>query len=460
MNMAAASTSARRRQELEISADFPALQLARTGRLVRFFGRLTFTLLVVSVVAMFFVPWRQTARGTGIVAALDPQQRPQAVLSPSKGVVSYVKPGLREGSYVEKDELLLRLSPFAIEGVQQIDSQIAAVEAKRVAAESNVVVAEGAVDLQRLAGESRTKSLEESLEAAERKWEQTRNEVDALQAELDDKRNKLRIAEEVVKGGLVSREEVFSKTQAVETQRAKVLKAENAVKEAYRSMLAKEKEIEAERQEIDLKNRAAEQKVLEAQQKLETINKELIDLQTKRSELDRMEIRAPRAGAIQQWNGVAGSDTVKEGDQLFVIVPESSELAVEMKVSGNDMPLIKEGDKVRLQFEGWPAVQFVGWPSVAVGTFGGKVNRVFPTDDGKGNFRVLISPDKTVDSDSDWPDDRYLRQGVRANGWVLLKEVPLGYEIWRQLNGFPPTVVEEQPEKSEKSGGKVKLPKA
>ena len=131
-----------------------------------------------------------------------------------------------------------------------------------------------------------------------------------------------------------------------------------------------------------------------------------------------------------------------------------------MKVSGNDMPLIQEGDKVRLQFEGWPAVQFVGWPSVAVGTFGGKVSRVFPTDDGKGNFRILISPDDNAEIDNGWPNDRYLRQGVRANGWVLLNEVPLGYEIWRQLNGFPPTVAEEEPNKKDKKGGKVKLPKA
>ena len=443
----------------ELAVDFPALQLARTGRVVRFFGRLTFLLLVLSLLAMFFVPWRQTARGTGIVTALDPQERPQPVHSPSKGVISYVKPDLREGSRVEKDELLLKLSPFAEDGISQIDSQIMFVKAKRTAAESNVVVAEQAVVQQMRSGESLTKALEQDFKAAREKWEQTKNEVVALQAELDDKRNKLRIAEEVAAKGLVSKEEVFSKQQAVEAQRAKVLKAENAVSESYAALLSKEKEIESKMEEIALKNRSAEQKALEATQKLNTIEKELIDLETKRGELDRMEIRAPRSGIIQQWFGVTGSDTVKEGDQLFVIVPIATELAVEMKVSGNDMPLIHEGDRVRLQFEGWPAVQFVGWPSVAVGTFGGKVNRVFPTDDGKGNFRILVSPDKTTKSDSEWPDNRYLRQGVRANGWVLLKQVPLGYEIWRQLNGFPPTVAEEEPEKSKKKGGKVKLPK-
>jgi len=445
----------------DLASDFPALQLARTGRVVRWFGRVTLFMLVGSLIALVFVPWRQTARGNGIVTALDPQERPQPVHSPAKGVISYVKPGLREGSRVEQNALLLRIAPYAAEGVSQLDSQILAVRTKQTAASSGIDVAKTAVDLQRTAGESMTNSLKESVEAARQKWAQAEDEVLAAQAELQDKQNQLEIATKVAEQGIISQQELFTKQKAVDSQQAKYSKAQGAEKEAYRTMLAKEEEMESKLQEISIKNQAAENKVLEAQQKLESINKELIDLQTKRSELDRMEIRAPRSGVIQQWNGVAGSDTVKEGSQLFVIVPEAAELCVEMKVSGNDMPLIQEGATVRLQFEGWPAVQFVGWPSVAVGTFGGKVNRVFPTDDGKGNFRVLVSPDTTGNSDTDWPDERYLRQGVRANGWVLLKEVPLGYEIWRQLNGFPPTVSEDEPSKdTDKKGGKPKLPKA
>ena len=88
------------------------------------------------------------------------------------------------------------------------------------------------------------------------------------------------------------------------------------------------------------------------------------------------------------------------------------------------------------QFEGWPAVQFSGWPSVAVGTFGGTVALVDATDDGQGQFRILVvpAPGET------WPDARFLRQGSRANGWVLLDTVPLGWELWRQFNGFPPSM--------------------
>jgi multidrug efflux pump subunit AcrA (membrane-fusion protein) len=445
----------------DLAYDFPSLQLARTGRLVRMIGRITFAFLFLSLIAMFLVPWRQTARGTGTVTALDPQQRPQPLKSPAEGVVSYVKPGLREGSRVTEGELLMKLTPFAEAGVRLIDQQIERVSGQVETAKLNVDLATQAIGMQQLSGQSMTSSLNESLEATQNKLEQTQNEVQALTADLDNKSNKLRIAKRIETKGLVSQQALYESEQAVVAAEAKLNKAKNAVEETERTLQAKRAERDAKLQEIEIKNQQFATKLNEAKQKLDSYSKELYALQNKRGEkFDRLEIRAPRSGVIQQWYGLEGSDAVKKNDQLFVIVPETTDLAVEMKVTGNDMPLIKEGDTVRLQFEGWPAVQFVGWPSVAVGTFGGRVNRVFPTDDGKGNFRVLVSPQKTTESDSEWPDDRYLRQGVRANGWVLLNEVPLGYEIWRQLNGFPPTVAEDEPDKGKKKGGKVKLPKA
>jgi hypothetical protein len=84
---------------------------------------------------------------------------------------------------------------------------------------------------------------------------------------------------------------------------------------------------------------------------------------------------------------------VKFTEPLLVLVPSTTDRAVELLVDGNDAPLITAGSPVRLQFEGWPAVQFVGWPSVAVGTFGGRVALVDSTDNGQGKFRILVSPD-------------------------------------------------------------------
>jgi hypothetical protein len=101
---------------------------------------------------------------------------------------------------------------------------------------------------------------------------------------------------------------------------------------------------------------------------------------------------------------------------------------VEIWIDGNDAAIVSEGRRVRLQFEGWPAVQFTGWPSVAVGTFGGVVSFI-------DHFRLVVVPDP---EDEPWPSARFLRQGVRANGWVLLERVKLGFELWRRFNGFPP----------------------
>ena len=163
---------------------------------------------------------------------------------------------------------------------------------------------------------------------------------------------------------------------------------------------------------------------------------ELAKIDVRLARQQTMRVVAPRPGTVFRLVAKQGGEMAKQGDQLAVLVPDTDARAVELWVDGNDAPLITEGRHVRLQFEGWPAVQFVGWPSVAVGTFGGTVAFVDATDNGSGQFRVVVVPDGT----EDWPEARYLRQGVRANGWVLLNQVSIGYELWRQFNGFPPAL--------------------
>ena len=116
------------------------------------------------------------------------------------------------------------------------------------------------------------------------------------------------------------------------------------------------------------------------------------------------------------------------------------------------MPLVHPGDPVRLMFN-MAAIQFVGWPSVAVGTFGGRVQLVDATDTRAGRFRILVVPDP---DDDPWPSANYLRQGVQAKAWVLLRVVPLGWELWRRFNGFPPIIAEDEPGiiKAKESAGK------
>ncbi|MBF2054863.1 MAG: HlyD family efflux transporter periplasmic adaptor subunit [Candidatus Sericytochromatia bacterium] len=171
---------------------------------------------------------------------------------------------------------------------------------------------------------------------------------------------------------------------------------------------------------------------------------EILKIDTDIARQQRQEIRAPHDGTILMLNTFADTVYVKEGDPLATLVPDTRERAVELYMNGNDIPLISAGREVRIQFEGWPALQFSGWPSVAVGTFGGEVALVDASDSENGKFRIVVRPLPG----EQWPESQYLLQGARAKGWVLLDTVSLGFELWRQFNGFPPQL-KDQPPKTE-----------
>jgi multidrug efflux pump subunit AcrA (membrane-fusion protein) len=186
---------------------------------------------------------------------------------------------------------------------------------------------------------------------------------------------------------------------------------------------------------------------------------DLARVEVKLSRQRSQNVMAPINGTILKIIAGQGGQLVKQGAKLAVLVPDTASRAVELYVKGNDMPLLSTGRIARLQFEGWPAVQFSGWPSVAVGTFAGKVGFIDAADDGRGYFRVLIFP-TTYEN---WPDSRFLRQGVRVKGWILLEEVSVGFELWRIFNGFPPALRESESNLydlssyADESGKKVEL---
>ena len=147
-------------------------------------------------------------------------------------------------------------------------------------------------------------------------------------------------------------------------------------------------------------------------------------------------VRAPRNGTIQRVNAGDAATFVSTGQPIATFVPDDVERAVELYIDGRDVALVRPGDPVRLEFEGWPIIQVSGWPSHAVGTFAGTVVAIDPSAQINGRFRVLVVEDKT--SAIAWPDKGYVRFGSGARGWVLLDTVSSGYEIWRRLNNFPP----------------------
>ncbi len=161
-------------------------------------------------------------------------------------------------------------------------------------------------------------------------------------------------------------------------------------------------------------------------------------------------VTAPVSARIQRRLAGDGGVLTSAGAPLATLVPETDSRAIELRISGNDIPLVHKGDEVRVQFEGWPAVQVSGWPSVAVGTFPARVEVVDTADSGDGGFRVLVTPRHR----EDWPEGLYLRQGTRAQGWILLNEVKLWYELWRRFNGFPVSLSGPPEKVRDPKGGK------
>lgn len=148
-------------------------------------------------------------------------------------------------------------------------------------------------------------------------------------------------------------------------------------------------------------------------------------------------LRAPRDGLIMNVNAGDNATLVKAGDTLATIAPEDSERVVELYIDGRDVPLIKPGRRVRLEFEGWPAIQFSGWPSVAYGVFDGRVRSIDVSASPSGLFRVIVEQGPRVDGRPGWPKEPFVRLGAKVSGWVLMDTVSVGFELWRQLNDFP-----------------------
>ncbi len=170
------------------------------------------------------------------------------------------------------------------------------------------------------------------------------------------------------------------------------------------------------------------------------IKEELLNIETQIVRQSTQEVRAPRDGYIQRRRSGSGSQLVKAGDHLAMLVPETSSRSAEIFISGEDAPFLNPGQKVRLQFEGWPAIQSFGWPSLAKGTFGGVIAFIDRQLDADGYSRILVTPDP---NDEPWPKSDLLRQGGRVYAWVLLNRVSLGFELWRKFNGFPPIISQD-----------------
>ena len=415
----------------------PAMDRTRTPHAVRTVAIALLLVLCTSTVGLAVAPWQQSVSGAGRVSALTPVERQQTIDTPVDGRV--VRWHVTEGTQVKKGDPIVEIADIdpnlpmrlrnerdaALERIRAIGEREAQLEGRVFEVQQSLKNDLAAADARILQAQDRIRAAEQSLEAAEAR---------DIAARQNRERHLILFPK-----GLASRRQLELAEAEAETVAADLRRARASVDEARNFLLA----AQAERaravntgaalvRDARASREAARGEIASARQALQPVETRL---QRQATQM----VLAPADGTVFRLMAQPGSAVLKAGDEIAAFVPNTAAPVVELLVNGNDMPLISKGRSVRLQFEGWPAVQFVGWPSVAVGTFGGRVLLVDPTDNGQGKFRVMIEPDP---NDKPWPSLMYLRQGVRVKGWVLLDTVPLGFEVWRQFNGFPATVAQ------------------
>jgi len=394
----------------------------------------------IFLLIILFLPWTQNITSKGKVTTLRPNQRPQTLQSPIPGRIEQWF--VQEGDYVKQGDTILRISEIKSD---YFDDNLA----------------------------SRTQDQldvkEKSVDAYKNKTEALRSQLNALQNErklkLEQAKNKLAQAHLKVKSDSIDLEAAKTKAEIgkIQLERAESLQKEglNAVKHVEEKR-AKYQEANAKLISQENKYLVSKNNVINARLAISTLNATYADKLAKtrsnlftaqsssyeaEAQVSKLEtsvanyskrsslqyITAPQNGYINKAIISGIGETFKEGEKLVGIMPADYELAVEMYVEPIDLPLIHKGEDVRVQFDGWPAIVFSGWPNASSGTYGAKVVAIENFISENGMFRVLLEPNKETEA---WPNA--IRVGSGAKTIALLNNVPIWYELWRQLNSFPP----------------------
>ena len=427
-----------------------ALASAATPRTVRFLARLLFIAFLAAPFALALVPWQQTVQGQGMVVAYAPVDRMQVITARVSGQIR--RWHVVEGTRVKMNDPVVDIEDNDPELAERLEAQRGFLGERLVAARLEVAELTAASKAQESAREAAVQAAEANRQAARKAIEVAEQAEANARFAQGFEVNRFQMFEELFNnpqfGGLESR---LSRDEARMRADRAVTDTDKALAEIQRSRAAllTQEALLLQADATGLSSVAvARSNLRKSEQNLFSIEREIQEIDNRIERFKARIVLAPCDGVVFRISSDVGQggQYVKEGEDLCTIVPDTNDRVVELLLSGIDAPLVlayaeRTGHMphVRLQFEGWPAVQFSGWPELAIGTFGGRIRQVDAASGGGGKFRVLVEPEQRLVGDP-WPDPQFLRQGNQAIGWVFLNRVPLGYEIWRRLNGFPPVL--------------------
>lgn len=399
-------------------------------------------ILVSSVITIIFLflPWTQNIQTTGVVTTLRPSERPQSIQTVISGQI--LKWYVKDGDWVEEGDTIAVLTEIKSE---YLDPDLIGQTSTQIRAKENSILSYSAkvnaINQQITQLEA---NRDFAIQKAKVKLQQEKLKYNSEFAETQAANINLKIAQQqLVRDSLLSIKEIKSPLD-VENRRVKYQEAlaKKMIQEAKLNMATNA----IENARIELQNIDAEygEKLAKAESERYSAISAQMDTETEVSKLRNQYsnyqirngfyvVKAPQNGLVSQTLSNGVGIAVSEGQALCTIVPSEINLAVELFVKPVDMPLIEIGAPTQFVFDGWPTMVFSGWPQLSYGTFPGEIYAVDNALQPNGNYRVLVkmSADKKV-----WPQQ--LKIGVGARAYMLLKTVPVWYEIWRQLSGFPP----------------------
>ena len=409
-----------------------------------------FYLLMPLLIVLLFVPWTQNIRSRGNVTTLRQEQRPQQIntIIPGKVVKWFVK----EGDFVKAGDTILLLSEIKDE---YLDPQLLNRTKEQLdAKEQTIDYYKNKVDATGTQISAMSQALVLKIEQLQNKLVQLNLRINSSENELAAAENDFKIAasqyqrqKTMFDSGLVSLTQLEQRNQYYQNSLAKKITAQNNLANMGQDISNTNIEMNAVRQEYNEKISKAKGDQFQSLSEITTSAGEVAKLQNQYRNYSIRNglytITAPQSGQINQAKKAGIGEIVKEGEMLVQIVPDKIEYAIEIFVRPIDLPLIQKGQKVRFIFDGFPAVVFSGWPKGSFGTFGGIVVAVETSIMSNGNFRVLVVEDP---KEQPWP--KQLGMGTGAMGMALLKDVPIWYELWRNINGFPPEYyIQKEPAK-------------
>jgi multidrug resistance efflux pump len=413
----------------------------------------TIWVLGILLLVFLFLPWTQNVSGQGAVTTLKPNQRPQAIQTIIGGRIE--KWYVQEGDFVKKGDTIIFISETKEDYldpdlVENTGNQVKAKESAVISYADKVKALEGQMGAIQNEKNLKIKQAQNKLKQAYLKVQSDSIDFEASKTMLKIARTQYKRSVSLEKEGLKPMTDVEEKRMKLQDTEAKIITQENQYITSKNEVLNATMElnrISAEYAEKNAKASSDKQTALSSQFDTEAqVNKLKNQYKNYQIRNGMYYITAPQDGYVNRALQSGIGETIKEGTSVVSIMPANFEIAVETYIDPVNFPLINNGEKVRVWFDGWPTIIFSGWPGASFGTFGGIIVAKENFISQNGKYRVLIAPDP---QDKKWP--KQLSIGAGTQTLALLNDVPIWFEIWRTLNGFPPNFYEPTPsEKSKK----------